>query len=661
MHIRTKCTSCGFEYTAPASFAGRSVKCRNCGAVFELRGATEDEGGIDLSAIEASLEQDAPPLGDGYGGAGYGVNRTRMERTFAEPMAVAGAGPGAVRRTGPWAFPGGRELDQFVPWIAAISGLILVVVGATAEAETSGGASAGRVIFSLLGLLLVMWPAAHTGLKLGLKNARVMEPPTLAIRSLAAASVTGAAAMLLWSSGSGGLMPLVLGLVVGLIITLLLVWAMGRLLPHELPTALTYSGFGLSGGVLIVAILAIALNALAGVIAKATDQADHIGKSPIAQHLKWPAPAKPADPVTPTVARKPDAGPAVPEVPGDPFLIQRAEQPLPRHGFMVSTGYLAPSIALVNDSLQPAALEVWSTRPWKPQNAPTAFTRQMSRGMYRLSPDGRTLARITQLPRFGIESVLPSGQPAYPLAELVNRPTGQDLVGFVSPTRLLVRSNGSDKSVTLSMTELGRSGDPALQMPLPGGLSVENAPGTVQIVAGGQAVAVAGRRGGSATASSEVVLIRTDLSSTKRLSLPVSPRVQLTPTGIGATTDLGFIGLLIAGDGELFLYTWSLSGSNATASGGSGGLIDPLLEVNLGSESLLRGSFDTSMNPLVWLDVNTLLLFGRHVVDATTGRVLRTLDEPETTAVLDYADDVLTLVRGERLVQLTLKPDGLKR
>jgi hypothetical protein len=281
--------------------------------------------------------------------------------------------------------------------------------------------------------------------------------------------------------------------------------------------------------------------------------------------------------------------------------------------------------------------------------------------MYRLSPDGRTLARITQLPRFGIESVLPSGQPAYPLAELVNRPTGQDLVGFVSPTRLLVRSNGSDKSVTLSMTELGRSGDPALQMPLPGGLSVENAPGTVQIVAGGQAVAVAGRRGGSATASSEVVLIRTDLSSTKRLSLPVSPRVQLTPTGIGATTDLGFIGLLIAGDGELFLYTWSLSGSNATASGGSGGLIDPLLEVNLGSESLLRGSFDTSMNPLVWLDVNTLLLFGRHVVDATTGRVLRTLDEPETTAVLDYADDVLTLVRGERLVQLTLKPDGLKR
>jgi hypothetical protein len=57
MAIMVECSSCGKQYNAPDSMAGKRVKCKGCGQVFQIPSNAPGEGvGDDLSAL-STLEK----------------------------------------------------------------------------------------------------------------------------------------------------------------------------------------------------------------------------------------------------------------------------------------------------------------------------------------------------------------------------------------------------------------------------------------------------------------------------------------------------------------------------------------------------------------------------------------------------------------------------
>src|SRR4051812_8232152 len=63
MPITVECSSCGKQYNAPEAMAGKSVKCKNCGQIFQIPGGGE-QGIVDelsaLSMLERSFHEGEP-------------------------------------------------------------------------------------------------------------------------------------------------------------------------------------------------------------------------------------------------------------------------------------------------------------------------------------------------------------------------------------------------------------------------------------------------------------------------------------------------------------------------------------------------------------------------------------------------------------------------
>src|SRR5207248_5950555 len=66
MAIMVECNSCGKQYNAPDSMAGKRVKCKQCGQVFQIPAeggegiAVEDQLSA-LAALEKSFQGEAAP------------------------------------------------------------------------------------------------------------------------------------------------------------------------------------------------------------------------------------------------------------------------------------------------------------------------------------------------------------------------------------------------------------------------------------------------------------------------------------------------------------------------------------------------------------------------------------------------------------------------
>ena len=127
MPIMVECSSCGKQYNAPDSMAGKRVKCKQCGQVFEIPGGGEGVGD-DLSALSmleksfhdgeaapASVHLDLPkPPKPGF---------ASDEGEGDIPFAPIGSGRPNTR----FRFPFAAELDKYLPIVLVLGGLATVI------------------------------------------------------------------------------------------------------------------------------------------------------------------------------------------------------------------------------------------------------------------------------------------------------------------------------------------------------------------------------------------------------------------------------------------------------------------------------------------------------------------------------------------------------
>ncbi|HQY87876.1 MAG TPA: hypothetical protein PK402_04405, partial [Tepidisphaeraceae bacterium] len=331
------------------------------------------------------------------------------------------------------------------------------------------------------------------------------------------------------------------------------------------------------------------------------------------------------------------------------FVTHRAEVPGLNFSYMILPATPSGVVALVNDRVTPPTLEIWSTRPWKRLSGPTKVYRQFKRSTYAISPDGQVLSRLTDLPRFGLETVTSLGQPYRALAEFSNPELEHELIGMPSASRAVLRMNSADGKASIKIVSLGEGAENyEFEVGSLPPLILEPKCQAISLLPDGIGFAVAGR---DESGSAAVMIHRFEPMRTQRLALSLNKRLKIAPLALTASADNTQIALLISADGELLLFTWLLP----KTSGGS--IFDvenlPTYEYIPGSEQFIRGNF-TGQNPLLWLDDQTILLFGRLVLDVETGISLQTIAEPNITSVIDWDGQTLSLLKNDSAV-VTLK------
>src|SRR4051812_38669256 len=88
MSITAECNSCGRRYQAPASMAGKRVRCKQCGNVFEL---PDPDGTPDLDAL-ADMEKSVHSMDATMSSSGSSM-RQNAERSENEDEYEEDPGP----------------------------------------------------------------------------------------------------------------------------------------------------------------------------------------------------------------------------------------------------------------------------------------------------------------------------------------------------------------------------------------------------------------------------------------------------------------------------------------------------------------------------------------------------------------------------------------
>src|SRR5438094_1353525 len=132
MPIMVECNSCGKQYNAPDSMAGKRVKCKQCGEVFQIPaeggpGISVDDQLSALAALEKSYHEGEAasasvhaevykPPAPGYA-SGEGDEFPLSPKVFGRPNTR-------------FKYPFAAEVDQYLPAMLVIGGLAAVTATA---------------------------------------------------------------------------------------------------------------------------------------------------------------------------------------------------------------------------------------------------------------------------------------------------------------------------------------------------------------------------------------------------------------------------------------------------------------------------------------------------------------------------------------------------
>src|SRR5271168_2621745 len=116
MELTVTCTGCGKLYAYGPELAGKRMRCRQCGTVFQVPVSTEPDGdSLDFSAFEPPEAETAPNASGG--------SKTRMahpgaregdESDFSHGENAQWADP-VSRAALRFNFPFAAEIDRFLP------------------------------------------------------------------------------------------------------------------------------------------------------------------------------------------------------------------------------------------------------------------------------------------------------------------------------------------------------------------------------------------------------------------------------------------------------------------------------------------------------------------------------------------------------------------
>lgn len=283
MTVSVQCIHCHKRYNAPASMAGKRVKCKHCARVFEI--PADAPPGVEGSGSKAGLKgQDSAvgtPAGAGSRSGGKLEEAAGKSRAPAGKLGHPSAGfAGKVARSAgtptleladqpaqfsmrrpsvPLDFPGAYELDRFAPLFLILVGMGWLALAAFTSNQTGlGWVSAVRMVAFFALFLGVTFPLGYWAIRSAGRRKRFSLPSTPGLRALASFALAFALPIAFWQM-SQGVGMLVFGACLGAVVACGAVWFLFRIQGPEMSAAL-----GGAAGALAVSV-AIAYFTLFGV------------------------------------------------------------------------------------------------------------------------------------------------------------------------------------------------------------------------------------------------------------------------------------------------------------------------------------------------------------------------------------------------------------
>ncbi|HSV12822.1 MAG TPA: hypothetical protein VLI90_01085, partial [Tepidisphaeraceae bacterium] len=345
MSITAVCPSCGKRFQAPAQFAGKRVKCKQCGVVFQIAaqggGAAAPAAGtagtqrnqtnsqskagdqIDIDDSLAQLEsvasfagEDAPPpqasragskvgskagaAGGTSAGAGAGGKPRIVGRDELNTKMEANPDAEEVELEGPtdvsyranvlkFRYPGAKIIDQWLPLFLLVLGFGLMAMVISPRDQTYGirWIAAARFVIPVLLYRILILPMAMAMVHKAGQEMRYQMPPNEKLRGFATYLPALAFAFTFWTASGGSVLGLILGAFIGLALSSAALWLLFRLRDEEVSTSIGYGagGFGIGMGIAIALILG--LNLLMTVVLTQTKSQAKVPASPFGPNLSW--------------------------------------------------------------------------------------------------------------------------------------------------------------------------------------------------------------------------------------------------------------------------------------------------------------------------------------------------------------------------------------
>jgi hypothetical protein len=334
MPITAICQSCHHQFQAPDTFAGKRVKCRHCGQVFQVPAANPSGGDVGLPVDLASLESVAsleasgtlsgvprasragslsggtavsrstagrPSINTPPASASPAPNRPQQAVTSVPPAADDDGDdgdptiPGARRPNFPvLSYPGAAVVDQALPLILMVMGLgwLALLVSGDTEAAGKPVIKLGRFVVPVLFYWAIIFPFVYGALRKAAEELNYHLPPNAKLRAFGSYLPAFVFATALWVMGEGSLPGMVVGLTMGLVLSSAIVFLLYRLRESEVATTVGYGAGGFAIGATLTVLLIMGLNYVTDVAVVKGKGQQSVPMSPYAMGLPWSA--KPA-------------------------------------------------------------------------------------------------------------------------------------------------------------------------------------------------------------------------------------------------------------------------------------------------------------------------------------------------------------------------------
>ncbi len=259
-------------------------------------------------------------------------------------------------------------------------------------------------------------------------------------------------------------------------------------------------------------------------------------------------------------------------------------------------------VAVIRDAGDEDIVERWRTTDWT-STAQARFRPDPNIGeQYAISPDGAQLARIVSWPTLSIQVWDFDEQRVSGMIELETQNGAPALLGFVSPTHVLLKwQKGGAHAVQLIDLQTRRRAGVVLD-------GVETLYRNFALSADGRMFSVAGR-----TREGPAVIVYSVSGGRPIRVLPIrllDPRWGVRPTGLAFSPDGAMLAAWFEQDGNGLLVNWSVVNSRET---------QPHI---FPAGSLPSRSTEGKEPVFSYLHNGQVLLYGRDLVDLRTGRLI---------------------------------------
>lgn len=696
MSITATCANCGKTYQAPERMAGKSVRCKACGEIFRIDPPPGLDAGdptgtnIDLDALERSFgDADATHGGSraatGVGGPSvdaHGRSSIRRE-SGTQGLDLDGEGGGVTLRSNfRYRYPGARQIDKLLPWALVALTLFVVLQGSfrteeavVGEAHTQlppTGVAVARTCILVALYVVIVWPISHIAITMASRKMRFSMPRAAAWRTFAGFTPVLMLGAGLFIFGGGEVSALVMGLIVGIALAVGAIAVLFRIFPNEIPTVGAYAAGGAMAGAGFAIAILIAGNLVAMSVAK-SDPKIGLRVSPIAIGMPWPerpiepvvviAPrtnsattgqstsAPPADPIATIPQEVVDAGPQLlplPNVPsGQVQLLGSLELAPVRGGFdaVIVPPTASDAIGVVRYA-DGGRIETWDRNTWRRPIAGIGRDFDAMRSPLILSPAGTRVIRLVTDPVDRIEE-LALGNTAVLPPKRVSPPNGGQRALFAllgeSEALCTVRYGNSIALEQFSVAE-DRAPLPAETLKVSSrDIAISGSVAqTLRLLPNASGLVVACRETMIDGSTGDARLLRYDLTD---LSKPIvageiylNRAVNVAPVSLALNASGDRAALVLNSGGELNLTIWDLKPS-AAVTAGQLTLKSPSLDRKIGLLQTMRpASWDDGYDPIVWVDDQTILVYGRELRDVRTGRSLGETNLTGLVGVLPRVD-----------------------